>query len=425
MSKVLVKNIGKLQTPIGSYAHKGKEQAENLVLENASIIIDNGMISEIISGSGEHSKARVIEAEKEADSVVDAGGHLVTPGLIDSHTHMIFGGYRQHELPKKLRGATYLDILREGGGINDTVRATREADSRALYNKTSAFLDETASFGVTTCEIKSGYGLDFDTEIKCLEVLKELNEKHPVDVVPTFMGAHALPPEYAEGQNGGKEGFINLMMQKLLPYIAENNLADFVDIFVEDEVFSPEEGRPYLEQAKELGFDIKVHADEIKAIGGAELAGELGAKSAEHLIVADEAGIKALAKGGTIAVCLPGTSFYLGSKFAPARQMIENCVPVAIATDFNPGSCPNLNLQLMINFAILKYKMLPEEILTAVTINAAAALDREHLVGTIEIGKQADLLIWKVDDFNMACYRYGSNLVDKTIKKGEVIYEQR
>lgn len=425
MSKVLVKNIGRLQTPVGSYAHKGKEQAENLVLENASIIIDNGIISEIISGSGEHSKARVVEVEKEADSVVDACGHLVTPGLIDSHTHMIFGGYRQHELPKKLRGATYLDILREGGGINDTVRATREADDRALYNKTSAFLDETASFGVTTCEIKSGYGLDFDTEIKCLEVLQELNEKHPVDVVPTFMGAHALPPEYSDGKNGGKEGFMNLMIQKLLPYIAEHNLADFVDIFVEDEVFSPGEGRPYLEKAKSLGFEIKVHADEIKAIGGTQLAGELGAKSAEHLIVADEAGIEALAKGGTIAVCLPGTSFYLGSKFAPARQMIENGVPVAIATDFNPGSCPNLNLQLMINLAILKYKMLPEEILTAVTINAAAALNREHLVGTIEIGKQADLLIWNVDDFNMACYRYGSNLVDKTIKKGEVIYEQR
>lgn len=425
MSKVLVKNIGRLQTPVGSYAHKGKEQAENLVLENANIIIDNGIISEIISGSGEHSKARVVEAEKEADSVVDACGHLVTPGLIDSHTHMIFGGFRQHELPKKLRGATYLDILREGGGINDTVRATREADDRTLYNKTSAFLDETASFGVTTCEIKSGYGLDFDTEIKCLEVLQELNEKHPVDVVPTFMGAHALPPEYSDGKNGGKEGFMNLMIQKLLPYIAEHNLADFVDIFVEDEVFSPEEGRPYLEQAKELGFEIKVHADEIKAIGGTQLAGELGAKSAEHLIVADEAGIEALAKGGTIAVCLPGTSFYLGSKFAPARQMIEKGVPVAIATDFNPGSCPNLNLQLMINLAILKYKMLPEEILTAVTINAAAALNREHLVGTIEIGKQADLLIWDVDDFNMACYRYGSNLVDKTIKKGEVIYEQR
>ncbi|MCI5697740.1 MAG: imidazolonepropionase [Clostridiales bacterium] len=425
MSKVLIKNIGTLQTPVGSYAHKGAEQGENLVLKNAAILIDKGIITEIISGDGANIKFRVEEEQKEADSVIDADGHLVTPGLVESHTHMIFGGYRQHELPKKLRGATYLDILREGGGINDTVRATRASSFEELYEKTSKFLDEVSSFGVTTCEIKSGYGLDFDTEVKCLEVLKKLNQEHPLDVVSTFMGAHALPPEFKgnidEGKPDDKEGFFRLMNEKLLPYIAEHDLADFVDIFIEEEVFSVEEGRAYLEKAKELGYDIKVHADEIKSIGGTELAGEMKAKSAEHLIVADSKGIEALAKGGTVAVCLPGTSFYLGSTFAPVREMIEKEVPVAIATDFNPGSCPCLNLQLMMNLAILKYKMLPEEILTAVTVNAAAALNMENIVGTVEVGKQADLAIWSIDDFNMACYRYGSNLVKKTIKKGELI----
>lgn len=412
MKRVLIKNIGILQTPTGSYAHKGSEQGVNRVYRDASILIEDGIIKEITE-NGELPEG----AGNSNMEIIDAEGHLVTPGLVESHTHMIFGGYRQHELPKKLRGATYLDILREGGGIMDTVRATRATSVEDLYDKTAVFLDEVASYGVTTCEIKSGYGLDFDTEIKCLEVLRRLGKEHAVDVVATFMGAHAVPEEF----KGDKSSFLELMNEKLLPYVAEHALADFVDIFVEDEVFSVDEAIPYLQKAKELGFRIKVHADEIKAIGGTQLAGQMGAISAEHLIVAEDVGIDALAAGGTVAVCLPGTSFYLGSTFAPARKMIEKDVPVAIATDFNPGSCPSLNLQLMMNIALLKYRMLPEEILTATTINAAAAIGKEKEVGTLEPGKQADLVIWKIDDFNMACYRFGSNLVEKTIKKGEII----
>ena len=271
--------------------------------------------------------------------------------------------------------------------------------------------------GVTTCEIKSGYGLDLENEIKMLEVIKKLNEDHPMDIAATFLGPHAIPEEY----KGRADEFIDLCCEEMLPAVKEKNLAEFADIFTEDSVFNYEQSKKYLETAKALGFDLKIHADEIEAIGGSVLAGEMKAKSAEHLIVIDEQGMKSLAEGGTVAMCLPATSFYLGATFAPVRRMIELGIPVAMASDFNPGSCPSLNLQFVMNLGYLKYRMMPEEILTAVTVNAACGINREHEVGTLEVGKKADMVIWDAPDMEMLCYRFGSNMAIATIKNGEIL----
>ena len=412
MAVLLIKNIGLLQTPIGSFSHRGEKQAENIKLKNAAILVKDGIIHEITSdGVLPHGEA-------DADKVVDAGGCLVTPGLVDGHTHMVFGGYRQNEIPLKLRGASYLDILRAGGGIMDTVRKTRAASFEQLYQKTKGFLDEMMSLGVTSCEAKSGYGLDFETEIKMLKVLNQLEKEHVMDIVPTFMAAHAVE----ECWKGKEEEYIRICCDEMMPYVKEHNLAEYVDIFTEDSVFNVEQSKVYLEKAKQLGFKLRIHADEIEAIGGSVLAGEMEAVSAEHLIVIDDDGMKAMAESKTTAMCLPATSFYLNAGFAPVRRMIDEFeIPVALASDFNPGSCPSLNLQFVMNLGCLKYKMLPEEVLTAVTVNPACAIGKEKTIGTLEEGKQADMVIWNADDMEMLCYRFGSNLVNTVIKKGIVI----
>ena len=407
--RLLIKNIGWLQTPAGSYSHKGSKQGKNLKLKDAAIAVEDGIIREIT----EDDKL----PEGEFDQEIDAEGKLATPGFVDGHTHLVFGGYRQNEIPMKLAGAGYLDILRAGGGILDTVRKTREASFEELYAKSEGFLDEMLNMGITTCEAKSGYGLDMENELKMLEVIKALGEKHPMDVVPTFMGAHAIPPEY----EGRGDEYIEMLCSEVIPEVRKRGLAEFCDVFCEDSVFNAEQSRKYMEKAREYGFELKIHADEIEDIGGSRLAGELEAVSAEHLIAAGESGMDSMAAGGTTAMLLPATSFYLGKTYAPARTMIDKGIPVAIASDFNPGSCPSLNLQLAVNLGYLRYKMTPEEILTAVTINPACAINRGDLVGTIEEGKQADIVIWDAPDFEMLCYRFGSNLADKIIKKGELI----
>ena len=411
--RTLLKNIGCIQTPVGSHPHRGKEQGENVKYFNAAIAMEDGIITEITSDGK--------LPEGDFDIEYNAGGKLVTPGLVDGHTHLVFGGYRQHELAMKLAGADYLDILKAGGGIIDTVRKTREADKSELYIKSAGFLDEMIGMGVTTCEAKSGYGLTTECEIKMLKVIRDLNARHYMDVVATFMGPHAVPPEY----EGRGDEYIDMVCSEMLPAVKEDKLAEFCDVFCEDSVFNAEQSRRYLECARNMGFGLKVHADEIEAIGGSELAGELGAVSAEHLIAITEAGMDALAEGGTIAMCLPATSFYLGKTFAPARRMIEKEIPVAIASDFNPGSCPSLNLQFAMNLGCIKYRMTPEEVLTAVTINPACGIGKGETVGTIEPGKQGDLVIWNAPDFEMVCYRFGSNMVNRVIKCGELVDRRR
>ncbi len=407
---LLIKNIGLLQTPVGTGSASGRAQSENLKLQNAAILIERGRIAQITENG-------VLPAYPRGIAELDAKGLLVTPGLIDSHTHLVFGGWRQHEVHLKLKGASYLEILKAGGGILDTVRKTRAASSDELYNKSLNFLDEMLAHGVTSVEAKSGYGLDLENELKQLKVLKALNENHKIDIVSTFMGAHAVAEEYA----GNGNAYIDYICETVLPVVAEQALASCCDVFCEDSVFDVEQSRKVLLRAKELGLKAKIHADEIHAIGGAELAGEVGAISAEHLIATGESGMAALAKAGTIAVLLPQTSFYLAKNYASARRMIELGIPVAIASDFNPGSCPSLNLQFAINLGYLGYGMQPEEILTAVTRNAAHAIGLGESVGTLEVGKQADLVIWDAPDFEMLCYRFGSNQVHSVIKKGEIV----
>lgn len=406
----LIHNIGTLQTPLGSFPHAGAAQGENRKYHNAAVLCEGGVIRAVY----ENGALPEVSADTQT---IDAQGRLVTPGLIDAHTHLVFGGWRQNEIPLKLKGAGYLDILRAGGGILSTVRATRKASGEELFEKSRAFLDEMLAQGVTTAELKSGYGLDKETELKQLRVIKRLNEAHPMDAVATYLGAHAIPEEYA--LRSGE--YIDFIISDMLPEIKRQSLAEFCDVFLETGVFGVEESRRLLTAAREMGFGLKIHADEIDELGGSQLAGELGAVSAEHLIATGERGMEALARGGVIAALLPCTSLYLNKSFARARDMLAHGIPVAVATDFNPGSCPSLNIGLCMTMAYLKYRMTPEEILSAVTINAACAVNRGGSSGTIEPGKQADMVIWNAEDMEMLCYRMGSNLAGTVIKHGAIV----
>lgn len=404
MNDLLVVNIGLLATPVGSAARGGKAQGEIRLLRDAWLRIEDGVIVDLGTGA----------PEGEGCPVLDAGGRLVTPGLVDAHTHLVFGGWRQNELALKLHGVPYLDILAQGGGILSTVTATRAATEEELADKAAAALDEMLRFGTTTCEAKSGYGLTTEEERKQLRAIRALDQRHPIDLVATFMGAHALPRAYKDN----REAYVSLVCEEMIPRVSEEKLAEFCDVFCETGVFTAEESRRILEAGKRYGLRPKIHADEIDPIGGSQLAGEIGAVSAEHLIVCPEEGIDSMARGGTVACLLPATSFYLGAEYAPARKMVEAGVPVAMATDFNPGSCPCLNMQLVMNLGCLRYRLTPEEVLTAVTLNGAAAIGRAEAVGSLEPGKRGDLLIWEARDLNYVCYRMGSNLVHTVVKGG-------
>lgn len=411
---IIIKNIDCLVTCRGSYKKIKEELGNAGIIENGFIVIENNIISQV--GCGEQYEMHM----KSADIIIDGRGKTVTPGLIDSHTHIVYSGSRENELPLKLKGAKYIDILESGGGILSTVRKTREATLEELMNQTRNRLDLMLLHGTTTVESKSGYGLNFYDEVKMLKTNQELNKNHPIDIVSTYMGAHAIPEEYKEN----RDEYIDLMINKIIPHISENSLAEFIDCFCEEGVFSVEESRKILKAGIEKGLKVKLHADEIEPIGGAELAGELGAISAEHLVGASEEGIKTLAEKGVVAVLLPATSFYLMlNKFAKARAMIDNGVPVALATDCNPGTSPTESLQTLMTFACFGMKMLPEEIINAMTINAACAINREDQIGSIEIGKKADIVMFNSKNLNYLVYHFGVNAVHTVIKNGKVVVD--
>jgi imidazolonepropionase len=360
---------------------------------------------------------------------IDAGGGAVTPGLVDPHTHLVFAGTRERELVMRLEGASYLDILAGGGGILSTVAATRAASDGELLAHGRRWLDEMLGHGVTTVEAKSGYGLDLETELRLVELAFQLGREGPVDVVPTWLGAHAVPPEFRTRPDG-TEAFVRSLIEEQLPGIAAHGRARFADVFCEAGVFTPEQSRRVLQAAEAFGLLPRLHADELAPSGGAELAAELRAASADHLATPSAEGIAALAAAAeagepVVATLLPVTTwFLLKDHHAPARAFIDAGVPVAIGTDFNPGTSPTANLPLAMSFACINLGMTPDEALAAVTINAARALALEDEIGSLEPGKAADLVIWRVPTTTQIPYWPGADLVRTVIKRGRVILER-
>ena len=413
---LIIKNIGKLVTMEGSFLPKtGKEMNELTILENAYIAVVEGKIFKV--GTGEDYK----ELVGENTTIDDASGMLVTPGLVDSHTHLVHGGSRENEFSKKLNGVPYIQILQEGGGILSTVNSTKKATFDELYGKAKKSLDRMLEFGATTVEEKSGYGLELETEVKQLQVAHKLDKDHPVDLVHTFLGAHAVPVEY----KSNSEAYIKLLVEEIMPKVKELGLAEFCDVFCEEGVFSVEESEYILSKAKEMGYKLKIHADEIVPIGGAELAAKLGCTSADHLMAASDKGLKDMAEKGVIANILPGTSFNLNKPSADGRKMIDLNVPISLSSDYNPGSCPSENLQFVMQLGCLNLKMTPNEVLTAVTINAAHCVDRATEIGSIEVGKKADVAVFDAPNVEYLMYHFGINHIDRVYKEGRLVVKNK
>ncbi|MCS1351930.1 imidazolonepropionase [Mechercharimyces sp. CAU 1602] len=420
--RVVIKRAGQLLTLAGaSKAPKRKEEMNELgLIENGAVAIEGGRILAVgtqadVEGVLDQQWGSQWHTDEEIEQI-DADGRLVMPGLVDPHTHLVFGGTREYELEMRLNGAKYLDILAAGGGILASTRMTRAASEEDLIEQSTKRLDQFLKHGVTTVEAKSGYGLTLEDELKQLRVAKRLGEQHPVDVISTFMGAHAIPPEY----KGRSNDYVDLVIEEMLPIVAGENLASFCDVFCEEGVFTIEQSERILEAGKKVGLTPKVHADEIVALGGAELAARVGAISADHLLRSSDEGIVAMAEAGVIAVLLPGTAFFLMAEYARARDMIEAGVPVALSTDRNPGSSPTESLWTIMNLACLNMRMTPAEVITAATINAAHAIGKAEEVGSLEVGKKADLLMMDAPNYPYLQYNFGVNLVDTVVKNGQV-----
>ena len=413
---LILKNIGKLVTMQGSSSFRVKEEMNKInIIENAYIAVKNGKILAI--GVGDEFGNLCGEDTK----IHDAEGLLVTPGLIDSHTHLIHGGSRENEFSMKLNGVPYIEILNNGGGILSTVKATKEASEEELYKKAKKSLDRMLEFGVTTVEEKSGYGLELNTEIKQLEVARVLDKNHPVDLVHTFLGAHAVPEEYKENH----KAYIDILVDVMMPKIKDMGLSEFCDVFCEEGVFTIEESEYILQKAKEMGYKLKIHADEIESLGGAELAAKLGCVSADHLMAASDEGIKMMAENNVVANILPATSFNLNKNYADCRKMIDMGAIVSLSSDYNPGSCPSENLQLVMQLGCLHLKMTPNEVLTAVTINAGYAIDRADKIGSIEVGKNADFVVFDARNVEYLMYHFGINHTKKVYKNGNLVVDNK
>lgn len=411
MKNLIIKNASQVVTCSGFAGKRGREMNDLHVIEGGTVVVTDGRISHVLR-AGEP-----LPVDEAGYTVIDATGKALLPGFVDPHTHFVFGGYREEEFSWRMRGDSYMEIMNRGGGIVNTTRATREASEDELFEVGRRRLDAMLRLGITTVEGKSGYGLDRDTEMKQLRVMRRLNEAHPADIVSTFMGAHATPAEW----KGREDEFIDFNIREMFPLVAKEGLAEFADIFCEKDVFTIEQSRRYLQAAREQGFKLKIHADEIVQFGGAELAGELHCISADHLLQASDAGIRAMADAGVVATLLPLTAFSLRETFARGREMIDAGCMVALATDLNPGSSFSASVPLLFALACIYMKLSPEEAVTAFTINSAAAIDRADRIGSIDVGKQGDLVLLQFPSYKFLPYHVGMNIVDTVIKQGEVV----
>jgi len=412
---ILIVNANELITLAGGSEkpRTGKQMRDIGIIKGGCVAVKDGRIIAV-------GKTSDVRKGVRAETIINASGKTVMPGFVDPHTHLIFAGSREDEFQMRVEGASYMDILRAGGGILKTVRETRKASADELLGFGLNTLDVMLCYGTTTVEAKSGYGLTTKDEMKILGVIKRLNQLHAVDVVPTFMGAHAVPAEY----RNAPEDYVKIVVEEMIPKVAEKELAEFCDVFCEKGVFTLEQSRRILEAGKNHGLKPKIHADEMNASGGAELAANVGAVSAEHLLHSSDAGLKAMADKGVIAVLLPAAALSLmGGRYADARKMIDYGVPVALGTDFNP-SCWIENQQLVVAFACFFMRMTPAEAITAATINAAHAIGRAHEVGSLEVGKKADIIVLNVPNHVFVGYRFGVNLVDKVIKNGRLVVDE-
>lgn len=404
--KLLLKNIGRLATPIS-----GGKPYEVQVIEDAAVVIENERFTYI---GAENSLPSV-----QFDITYDCRGCLATPGLIDSHTHPVFAASREREFHLRNTGVSYAEIAAKGGGIRSSVRALRQASKEQLVVLLKKRFDGFLRLGTTTIEAKSGYGLSLEDELKSLEVLRELRN-HPLEAAPTFLGAHEIPDEY----RNRREEYIKLIIGEMIPAVVERSLAEFCDIFVEKNVYTIEEARRILTAAKNAGLKLRLHIDQLSSGGGAELAAELGAVSAEHLDFISDQGIDRMIEAGVIFTLLPGAVFFLGhDKYPPARKIIDQGGVIALATDFNPGSSMTRSLPMMMTLACVFMGMNADEVLAAVTLNAAQSLNRADRLGSIEAGKQADLVLWDAPSHHYIPYHYGENMVSAVFKKGEVVEE--
>ena len=410
MGDILIKNLASLATNTGKKGKGGKEMGNIVELLHPWVLLKDGIIHKI---GGAELEDLAVDAK-----VLDGTGKTLLPGFVDPHTHLVFGGTREEEFSMRLRGESYMAIMEKGGGIKYSVRKTREASFEELFTHAEKTLKNMAELGITTVEAKSGYGLNKDTELKQLRVVKKLMETSPIELVSTFMGAHDIPLEY----RGRDREFLDFLIDEVLPVVKEENLAEFGDIFTEKNVFTVEDSRVYLKKMREAGLKLKIHADEINDLGGAALAAELSLVSADHLLKANEEGLQKMKEAGVIPVLLPLTAFSLKEEFAKARHMIDLGLPVAMGTDFNPGSCYSFSVPLMLSLGTLYMGMTPEEALTAVTLNSAAALERADRIGTIEEGKEADLILIDAPSYRFLTYHFGMNLVTTTLKKGKIVY---
>ncbi|AZQ12801.1 imidazolonepropionase [Shewanella khirikhana] len=369
-------------------------------------------------------RADLPEFDVLATPVHRGHGGWLTPGLIDAHTHLVFAGNRANEFELRLQGASYEEIARAGGGIVSTVKACREADEAELFDLARRRLNALAKEGVTTVEIKSGYGLDLDTELKLLRVARELGKHHHVDVVTTFLGAHAVPPEFKGQGDAGTDAYVDLVVNEMLPAVVAENLADAADVFCENIAFNLGQTERVLSAAKALGLDIKLHAEQLSNLGGSELAARLGAKSVDHIEYLDEAGVKAIAQSGTCAVLLPGAFYFLReTKLPPIDLLRQHGVPMVLASDFNPGSSPICSTLLMLNMGCTLFRLTPEEALAGVTRNAARALGREQRVGVLREGMDADFCLWRISTPAELAYSYGVNPLVDVVKGGKLIHQ--